>query len=189
MTEKKNTEIDKKNEEKKIKEDLNLLEAALYVAGRPLDLKTLGHMIHTRSKKKVIRYVEKIVDEYKNRGSSLEVLKVDDNRFVLQLKVEYSSKVKKLSSKPLLTTGPLKTLSYIAYSQPITKKLLTDVRGRHAYGHIKKLINMKLVVHEKIGKKRVLRTTDYFADYFGLSHDPQKMKRKLKKIFSDILKK
>jgi hypothetical protein len=27
-----------------------------------------------------------------------------------------------------------------------------------------------------------LRTTDYFADYFGLSHDIPTMKRELKKI-------
>ncbi len=34
---------------------LALLEAALYVAGRPLDLRTLGSIIGTRSRSKVLK--------------------------------------------------------------------------------------------------------------------------------------
>jgi len=38
------------SEEEKLKRELALVEAALYVAGRPLDLNTLGSVLKTRSK-------------------------------------------------------------------------------------------------------------------------------------------
>jgi chromosome segregation and condensation protein ScpB len=33
-----------------------------------------------------------------------------------------------------------------------------------------------------------LRTTDYFADYFGLTQDTPTMKKELKRIFGEALK-
>jgi chromosome segregation and condensation protein ScpB len=33
-----------------------------------------------------------------------------------------------------------------------------------------------------------LKTTDYFADYFGLTHDTSSMKKELKRIFGEALK-
>jgi segregation and condensation protein B len=178
-----------KDAAERMKEDLAILEASLYVAGRPLDLRTLGYILNTKSKKKVQHLAETLADEYKRRDTALEVLELDDQRFVLQLKTEYSAKVRRLAIRPLITDGPLKTLSYIAYRQPVIQKHVIDVRGRHAYGHVRQLIDMGLVDYERSGKTGVLRTTEYFADYFGLSHDPQKIKRQLKRIFDELTQK
>jgi chromosome segregation and condensation protein ScpB len=41
---------------------------------------------------------------------------------------------------------------------------------------------MGLVTAERSGRSSVLRTTEYFADYFGLSHDITTMKKELKKV-------
>ena len=49
------------------KEAKALLEAALYVAGRPLDLKTLGSVIKIRSKKKVKALAKLLAEEYSKR--------------------------------------------------------------------------------------------------------------------------
>jgi segregation and condensation protein B len=96
--------------------------------------------------------------------------------------------VRKLVNRPLLSTGPLKTLSYIAYKQPISQKRVIEVRGRHVYSHIKLLKEMNLVSAERKGRVTLPRTTDYFADYFGLSHDIQTMKKELKNVFEDFSK-
>ena len=40
-----------------------------------------------------------------------------------------------------------------------------------------------LIKVEKLGKTKILRTTDVFSDYFNLSHDMRLMKRQLKAIF------
>ena len=172
----------------KTQRDLALLEAALYVAGRPLDINELCSVLNTRSKNKTKRFTKMLMQEYANRNTALEILELKDERYVLQLKAEFTPFVKKLVTRPLLSMGPLKTLSYIAYRQPISQKRVVDVRGHHAYGHIKLLKEMGLLSSERIGRSTVLRTTEYFADYFGLSHDIAVMKKELKHVFEDFSK-
>ncbi len=164
---------------------LALVEAALYVAGRPLDLNELCSALKTRSKSKALKLVKSLMQEYSQRRMALEILALKDERYVLQLKPDYTPLVKRLVNRPLLSVGPLKTLSYVAYRQPVSQKRVIDVRGHHAYGHIKMLKEMGLVAGERSGRSSLLKTTDYFADYFALSHDTVTMKRELKQVFKD----
>jgi segregation and condensation protein B len=166
----------------KMQRDLALLEAALYVTGRPLDLNELCSILKTRSKNRAQKLVKILIDEYTSRNTALEILELKDERYVLQLRAEFTPYVKKLVTRPLLSMGPLKTLSYIAYRQPISQKRVVEVRGHHVYMHIKLLKEMGLVAAERSGRSSVLRTTEYFADYFGLSHDITTMKKELKKV-------
>ena len=165
-----------------------LLEAALYVAGRPLGVNEICQVMSTRSKKKAQKLIKELMAEYATRTTALEVLELKDERYVLQLKADYTPLVKKLVNRPLLSSGPLKTLSYIAYRQPITSKRVIEVRGQHAYGHVKLLREMGLVSAERNGRSIVLKTTDYFSDYFGLTQDTASLKRELKRIFGEALK-
>jgi len=174
--------------QERLRRQLALLEAGLYVAGRPLDLKTLGSVTSTRSKRKVRKLAKALVENYRNRDTALEVLELEGERFVMQLKAEYTGKVRKLATRPLLSAGPLKTLSYIAFRQPIPQTHVIEVRGHHAYGHLTQLEEMELIVREGIGRKKMIRTTEFFADFFGLSHDLRTMKRQLKSVFHDFAK-
>ena len=174
--------------QERFRRQLALLEAGLYVAGRPLDLKTLGSVIRIRSKRKVRKLAKALVEIYSNRDTALEVLELEGERFVMQLKAEYTDRVRRLATRPLLSAGPLKTLSYIAFRQPIPQTQVIDVRGHHAYGHLKQLEDMELIIREGVGKKKVIKTTQFFADFFGLSQDMRTMKRQLKMIFQDLEK-
>ncbi|MEM2952868.1 MAG: SMC-Scp complex subunit ScpB [Candidatus Bathyarchaeia archaeon] len=169
-------------EKEKLHRELALVEAALYVAGRPLDLLELSSVLKTRSKNKAKKLVTILAKDYASRNTALEILELKGERYVLQLKAEFTPHVKKLVKRPLLSTGPLKTLAYIALRQPISQKRVIEVRGHHAYGHIKMLKETGLIVLERKGRSSILRTTDYFADYFGLSHDISVMKKELRKI-------
>ncbi len=168
--------------------DLVLVEAALYVAGHPLDMNELCSVLKTRSKARTRKVVEKLVQDYKGRNTALEILRLKDERFVMQLRSELTPNVKKFVNRPLLSIGPLKTLSYVAYRQPVVQKRVVDVRGHHAYGHIKVLKDMGLIASERKGRSIVLKTTEYFADYFGLSQDTASMKRELKQVFESFPK-
>jgi segregation and condensation protein B len=179
-------ESSKEAKKKKIAQKLALLEAGLYVAGRPLDLKTLGNVVGTRSKRKVRKLAQALVADYKSRDTAIEILEVEGERFVMQLKADYTSKVRKLATKPLLPAGPLKTLSYIAFRQPVPQVQVIKVRGHHVYGHLKQLEEMELIVREGVGRKKMLRTTQFFADFFGLSYDLRAMKRQLKSVFEEF---
>ena len=184
MTKNEQTQSDAEKRQK-IAHQLALMESALYVAGRPLDLKTLAGVVGSRSKKRVRKLATKLVEDYKNRQTAIEILEVEGERFVMQLKTEYTGKVRKLSTRPLLSAGPLKTLSYIAFRQPILQTQVIEVRGNHSYKHLKQLEDMELIAREGIGKKKVLKTTQFFADFFGLSHEFRVMKRQLKTLFKE----
>ena len=159
-----------------------LCEAALYVAGRPLDVKTIGSIIGARSEDKIRSIVTKIREKYAKSESPIQVLELPDGRFVMQLKPEYAKHVRKLSNRPLLTAGPLRTLSYIALRQPVPQSRVIAVRGKLAYQHVRQLKEMDLISYEKLGRSKILRTTITFADYFNLNHDPSIMKKELRNV-------
>ena len=181
-------EVGKEENRSKPQNDTVLVEAALYVAGHPLDINELCSVLKTRSKARTRKVVEKLVQEYQNRKTAIEILELKDERFVMQLRSDFSPRVKKFVNRPLLSVGPLKTLSYVAYRQPVAQKRVVDVRGHHAYGHIKVLKDMGLIASERSGRSMILKTTEYFADYFGLSQDTASMKRELKRVFESFPK-
>src|SRR6266481_3430352 len=160
-----------------------LCEAALYVSGRPLDFKTIGSVIGARSEEKIRSIARAIAERYAKIESPIQVLELPDGRFVMQLRPEFVKNVRKLSNRPLLTPGPLRTLSFIALRQPISQSHVVRVRGKLAYQHVKQLKEMDLISYDKLGRSRVLRTTTTFADYFNLNHDPALMKKELKNVF------
>ncbi len=159
-----------------------LCEAALYVSGRPLDVKTIGSVIGARSEEKIKGIVRSIKERYEKSESPIQILELPDGRFVMQLKPEVAKHVRKLSNRPLLTPGPLRTLSFIALRQPIPQSRVIAVRGKLAYQHVKQLKEMDLISYEKLGRSKTLRTTVTFADYFNLNHDPALMRKELKNI-------
>src|SRR5438552_10759471 len=139
-----------------------LCEAALYVSGRPLDLKMIGSVIGARSEDKIRGIATAVSERYRSSGSPIQVVELPDGRFVMQLRAEFAKHVRKLASRPLLTPGPLRTLSFIALKQPVTQSYVVRVRGKLAYGHVKQLKDMDLINDERIGRTRMLRTTTTF---------------------------
>lgn len=162
-----------------------LIEAALYVTGRPVDLKTLGSILGMRSEEKIRDTARQLKERYKNAGA-IEILELSDGRFVMQLRPQYAPHVKRLATRQLLTPGPMKTLSFIAYKQPITQSYVAKVRGNLSYSHVKQLQEIGLISEEKLGRTKMLRTTPNFADYFNLSQDVQIMKKQLEQIFEHL---
>ena len=173
-------------QQSKAKTKLALIEAALYVTGKPLDLKTLSSVVGFRSEEKVRELGRVLKGKYGSDGSALEVLELSDGRFVMQLKPQYVSDVKRLATRQLLTPGPMKTLSFIAYRQPITQSYVAKVRGNLAYSHVKQLREIGLISEERLGRTKVLRTTPNFADYFNLSHETPALKKQLEHLFEYI---
>jgi segregation and condensation protein B len=170
----------------KMKHKITMIEAALYVTGRPIDLKTLSAVTGFRSDDKTRELAQQLKDSYANNGGCLEILELSDGRFVMQLKPQYVKHVKRLATRQLLTSGPMRTLSFIAYRQPVTQSYLAKVRGNLTYSHVKQLREMGLIAEERLGRTKILRTTPNFSDYFNLSHDPASMKKQLEKMFQSI---
>jgi segregation and condensation protein B len=155
------------------------LEAALYSAGRPLTIEELIKASGTESRTKTLSLMTGIVKKTKSAFRALEIASLPDGSYVFQLKPEYNTVIRKYASKPLLPTATLKTLSYVAYMQPISSKRLVEVRGSGVYLHLKLLEQLAYIEHQNVGRLRIYNTTEKFQKYFGIQGDKDLLKQKL----------
>jgi segregation and condensation protein B len=131
----------------------------------------------------VSNLIKELSNAYEKDGSPLEVSEVTGGRVVLQLKPNFNKQARRFSMKPILTTGPLRTLSYVAYNQPVEQSDVATARGSQAYKHLKALEDMGLISRRKEGRSTIISTTQDFADYLGVSTDRTSMRRQLRRIF------
>jgi len=159
------------------------LEAILYASGRPVSLTSLVAYLRLDSEMEVTSLVRELSEAYDRDGSPLEVSEVTGERVVLQLKPNFNKQARRFSMKPLLTSGPLRTLSFVAYNQPVEQREVAIARGSQAYKHLKALEDMGLISRKKNGRSTIINTTEDFADYLGLPSDRTSMRRQLRRIF------
>jgi segregation and condensation protein B len=157
------------------------IEAALYSSGRALDAEQLARAAGISSKKRAVDEAKAIQSQIKSSISALEVVEYPGQRFALQLKAEYTYVARKFATKPLLSKAALRTLSFVAYFQPISSADLALRRGSQAYDHVKDLEEVGFLAWERKGRSKLYRTTTEFSEYFGLSIDPQTLKHQLER--------
>ncbi len=158
-------------------QDKELIEAALFAAGGPVSDAQMKVMLN-RSVAYVSGLVDQIIEDYRARNSPLEIIRLD-GKYVMQLRSEFASKVMSVSPKEL-TTPVLRTLSIIAYYQPIFQNELVNVRGDKVYDHVAILLERGLIEKVKEGRSFKLTTTSAFCDYFGLTHgDMESIKKQI----------
>ena len=161
------------------------IEAALYSAGRPLRIEDIIRASGTESRTKTMTLLESIMKKTKSAFKALEIVILPDGSYVMQLKPEYSSTIKRYASKPVLPNATLKTLSYIAYMQPISSKQLVETRGSGVYAHLKELRQLDYITSQNVGRMKIFTTTDKFQKYFGIQGDVEDLKQRL---FSKVRK-
>ena len=159
------------------------IESALYSAGRPLSIEDLIRASGTESRPKTLALLDSIMKKTKNAFKSIEIIILPDGNYVFQLKPEYSSSIRKYASKPILSKATQKTLSYIAFEQPVSSKQLVEIRGSGVYVHLKELRQLDFIENQNIGRMKIYSTTEKFQKYFGISGDVNILKQRLfKKI-------
>ena len=161
------------------------IEAALYSSGRPLKMEELIRASGTESRTKTYNILNNIMKKSTSAFKAIEIVILPDESYVFQLKPEYSSTIKKYASKPVLPKATLKTLSYIAYMQPISSKQLVETRGSGVYSHLKELRQLDFINHQNVGRLKIYTTTEKFQKYFGIQGDVENLKQRL---FSKIRK-
>lgn len=157
------------------------IEVALYASGRPLSLDELSKAARIVSKRRLAELMNDLTTKINNTFSAIELKEIEGPMYSLQLKPEFNAIAKRFATKPLLSTGTLRTLSYVVYLQPVSTAELVQRRGSQVYSHLKELLEIGFVHAEKRGRGRVFSTTDNFADYFGLSHDPELQRKQVAK--------
>ncbi|MHB1909169.1 MAG: SMC-Scp complex subunit ScpB [Nitrososphaerales archaeon] len=163
------------------KEAQGRIEVALYASGRPMNLEELSKAARITSKRRLAQLMDDLARKINGTFSAIELKCVEGPLYSLQLKPEYNAIAKRFATKPLLSTSTLRTLSYVVYLQPVGTPELVQRRGSQVYTHLKELLEIGFVHAEKRGRSRVFTTTSNFADYFGLSHDPEQQRKQVAK--------
>lgn len=161
------------------KEMLARVEAALYASGRPLTIEEIAKVAGTASERKAASVAREVAKEVNGSMQAVEVVEYVGPKFAMQLKAQYTQTARKFATRPLLSRAALRTLSFIAFFQPISSAELVIRRSSAVYQHLKELEDVGFIAAERRGRSKAFKTTARFADYFGLSADLPTLKRQL----------
>lgn len=104
--------------------------------------------------------------EYDDRDSAIVISKAG-NRFRMMLRSEYTDFTGKFA-KAEMSGGMMRTLSTIAYNQPVLQSELFRTRGPRTYDDVHRLVELGFVSAKKSGQTFELTTTPKFSEYFGI---------------------
>lgn len=144
-----------------------LVEAALFVADRPLSLAQLAQTL-ALSEEAVGRLIQAVADECAAPDRGVELVQ-EGSGYVLRVKGELASAVQPLAPHQDIPEPTLRTLAVIAYHAPVLQSQVVKMRGQRAYGHIGDLVARGFVEARDEGPTKVLTVTPMLLSYFGVS--------------------
>jgi segregation and condensation protein B len=153
--------------------ETSLVESILFLENEPVDINTLVK-ISGLSKEIVKQALTRLTEMYASNEHGIEIIEIGEGyqfspkeTLWKALKGKYGKKNEKQLSK-----AALETLSIIAYSQPVTRGEIENIRGVSSDNMIRLLMHKNLV--REVGKKDVpgkpvqLGTTKEFLQIFRL---------------------
>jgi len=146
------------------------VEAVLFSSTGPVSVAQIKESTGL-SKKEVDSALCALMHRYnveQKKTSSLEIVQAGD-KYVMQIKKAYTERGN-LVSAPEIDSDLLRTLSLIAFHQPIRQSELRKMLGEKIYSHVVNLEEMHLIDSEPEGVTKVLCTSTYFPEYFGIKH-------------------
>ena len=145
------------------------VEAILFSASEPLEVETIEKRIQTNTD--VIKILDKLKDNYKNRGINLVCIK---GKWSFRT-AEDLSKLMALqkSTQKKLSKATVETLAIIVYHQPVTRSEIEEIRGvSFATNTLEILLELDWV--RPVGRKDVpgkpiqYATTENFLNHFNI---------------------
>lgn len=155
--------------------NIKILEALLFLKGQEgIKISELG-LILKKSKKEIIKNLEKL-DDFLIKTESPFIIKNIEDFYWLSVNQEIGLELTKILKKDIsirLSKSLIETLTIIAYNQPTTKADVEKIRGFGAEYAFAKLIDYNLIEDLGIdknrkGNPRIYQTTFYFLKLFNL---------------------
>jgi len=163
------SETTKELEENRQIENLKKVEAALFISARFLNLQNLV-MLTDINPLMVKELLNQLIEKYNRDDSAIEII-IKDNMWKMDVRQEYVSMINKLATgNSEFTKSEQETLAVIAYKQPAKQSVIIKIRGNKAYDHIKKFMDVGLVVGKRQGHTLDLNLSEDFFDYFHLQN-------------------
>jgi segregation and condensation protein B len=152
-----------------------LLEAIVYLAKEPVSIEAIHKTLPDVDRNELQQRLRELIDEYRAPHRGIEIREVADG-YRFSTKPEHHEILKQFIKSQIpptrLSLAALETLAVIAYKQPVTIPEIQDIRGVHASGVIKTLLDKKFVAtagrKEVLGRPILYKTTKEFLMHFGL---------------------
>lgn len=154
-----------------------LLEAIVYLSEEPVKLDQIRKAIPDVPRDQLKAEMNALMKRFQSPEHGVEIREVADG-YRFTTKPEHHEVLKKFAKSLVLPTrlslAALETLAVIAYKQPITIPEIQEIRGVHASGVIKTLMDRSLVTaagrKEVLGRPILYKTTRSFLMHFGLKN-------------------
>jgi len=167
-----------------------LVESVLFSASNPISIREIKESTGLSSQK-VKKTIDELIEDYnvtRKNETSMEVIKAGD-KFAMQVKKRYAEQTIMVQN-PEIEDHLLKTLTLIAFHQPIKQSNLRRMIGVKAYDHVDELSGLKLINAKHHGSTEMLTTTKLFPEYFGInSTNPDEIRDFLVKKVAGSVKK
>ncbi|VVB61563.1 Segregation and condensation protein B [uncultured archaeon] len=162
----------------------NLIEAALFIAAKPLAFEELKKVkgLEAIPDEELQQILKSMESDYDSHG--IRVIE-DNGHFELRIKDEFVKSVEHLAPNRDFSRAALQTLSLIAYRSPVKQSEIIDIRGNRAYEHVKELLERGFIKSEAQGHTNILSITQKFLDYFSLKSAEEVKAYFAKKIEKD----
>jgi segregation and condensation protein B len=152
-----------------------LLEAIIYLAGEPVAIDAIRKALPDVDPTEIEECIAALIEKYSQPQHGIEIREIAGGlRFSTKPEHHETLKAFLQSQTPAtrLSLAALETLAVIAYKQPVTVPEIQEIRGVHASGVIKTLLDKKLVAaagrKEVLGRPILYKTTKEFLIHFGL---------------------
>jgi segregation and condensation protein B len=152
-----------------------LLEAIVYLAKEPVSLDAIHKALPEVDRSELQQKLNELIEQYRAADRGIEIREVADG-YRFSTKPEHHEVLKTFIKSQIpptrLSLAALETLAVIAYKQPVTIPEIQDIRGVHASGVIKTLLDKKFVAtagrKDVLGRPILYKTTKEFLMHFGL---------------------
>ena len=171
------------------------LEALLFYAGDSIPQRRLCEICNTDSFL-LHSAVNHLNEVYQSTNSGIEIIEVDEG-YQMCTAPNHLQVIQLYRQKPvknILTQALIETLAIVAYSQPITRTQIEDIRGVRCEHVIGKLLEYGLI--EEVGRLNVIGrpilfgTTHEFLRHFGFKNleEMPKIKEELLEKFKEEIR-
>ena len=159
------------------KKEKRLVESILFSASKPVSINEIKETTGL-TPNKIKNILNELIKDYSVKlkdETSMEIVKAGD-KYAMQVRKKYVDQ-SVMIAKPEINSNLLKTLTLIAFHQPLKQSNLRRMIGVKAYDHVDELSSMKLIHSKKHGATEMLTTTKLFPEYFGInSTKPEEIK-------------
>ncbi len=154
-----------------------LLEAIVYLSEEPVRLDQIRKALPDVPGDRLATEMDALIERFNSEQHGIAIREVAGG-YRFTTKPEHHEVLRRFARNLVpptrLSLAALETLAVVAYRQPITIPEIQEIRGVHASGVIRTLLDRKLVTaagrKEVVGRPILYKTTRSFLMHFGLKN-------------------